>query len=197
MGPMDYPTHVHGPFESYARFHNHHGFYHDRIFQDEERREYICRYCPCEIISCSARFANSASLTEHLWEHHTTDTKALKFYMHKYCNAEAGQGNQCGAVPRLPAKLNSNLDAILGKIPPGRRRKSSAFNFDISRMLASGDNSSAGMSECQPVWNDKFPPRALDGCIKPIVRLPVIRADDHCSSYVHGTDRKGSDDGSK
>jgi hypothetical protein len=117
--------------------------------------------------------------------------------MHKYCNAEAGQGDQCGAGPRLPAKLNSNLDVILGEIPPGRGLKSSAFNFDISRMLASGDNGSAGLSECQAVWNNKFPPRALDGCIKPIVRLPVVRADDHCSSYVHGTDRKDSDDGSK
>jgi hypothetical protein len=117
--------------------------------------------------------------------------------MHKYCNAEAGQGDQYGAGPRLPAKLNFNLDAILGEIPPGRGLKSSAFNFDISRMLSTCDDGSAGLSECQAAWNDKFPSRALDGCIKPIVRLPVIRADDHCSSDVHGTERKISDDGSK
>jgi hypothetical protein len=196
MGPTDYPTHVHGPFQSYARFHNHHGFYHDRIFQDEERREYICRYCPCEIISCSARFANSASLTEHLWDHHTTDTKALKFYMHKYCNTGGGQEDRSGAGPRPLAELSSNLGAILGEIPPGGL-KSSAFNFDISRMLSSGDNGGAGLSECKAAWNDKFPPRTLDGCIKPIVRLPIIRANEYCSSYVHGTDEKSVDDGPK
>jgi hypothetical protein len=116
--------------------------------------------------------------------------------MHKYCNTGGGQEDRSGAGPRPLAELSSNLGAILGEIPPGGL-KSSAFNFDISRMLSSGDNGGAGLSECKAAWNDKFPPRTLDGCIKPIVRLPIIRANEYCSSYVHGTDEKSVDDGPK
>jgi hypothetical protein len=198
MGPTDYHTHIHGPFESYTRFHNHHGFYHDRIFQDEERREYICRYCPCEIIGCSARFANSLSLTEHLWDYHTLDTKALKFYTHRYCDTEAGQGDQSGVGPRPPAELDSNSGAFFGKIKPVNDLESSAFNFDISQMLASGDKGSAGLGECKAAWIANFPPRTHEDRIRPIVTdLLLSHADNDGSSSAHGSDGKSSDDGPK
>jgi hypothetical protein len=85
----------------------------------------------------------------------------------------------------------------MGEITPSSGLKSSAFNFNIAQMLTSSDHGSAGLSECKAAWNNKFPSRTLDDCIKPTVHLPVIRADDHCSSYVHETDGKGLDDGSK
>jgi hypothetical protein len=194
MGPSFYESyiHIHGPFNTYQRFSNHHMLFHDRIFRDEDSTDYTCRFCPCEILSCSARYVTRERLIKHLWAEHATDKAALFYYTHKYCDLETGLEYKFGFDSGSSTEPDCKMDAVLeeGEV---ESLSPHAFDFNLSRMQTSGDDAGVLVGGPPSTEHRDSDLLVLDNHPNSVDYLKIPQSHGHDTSYVHGPSQKSFD----